>query len=447
MKECNDDNSHENGFIKSVRGKRRRNEDISNHIINLSYIDSENLAHAFNNAIPFRHLCIDNVLKKDICDELENQLLQQTFAVKENDLFSFLQTADLTIADSDSYLLVHDVVGALYSQPFREVLANATGVHDLTSKVDLTCSIYSHTQHLLCHDDKLSSRRLAFILYLVDDSWSEKCGGTLDLFTVNKNKEPNGIFKRLVPKRNRLIVFEVCDISFHQVAEVLTKDKMRLSIGGWFHGSSKATLAKDWKPLEPKFSPVETLPPLVLSKPQNLSNGALDDWINPTYMTESTQSAINNYFKDQPYIQLHDFLKQDMYDKVIAWLRNEGNTEWRRVGPYEKQHLDIIETKPLKYEAKNECLGYCLRDLFQSSEMANLLSKLTNLSIEKCSSQIRRFLPSCYTLSYDSGISVHEVRRSELDLLLTIVDNNDCWEDETGGQDDESMAAPGGQSV
>lgn len=37
--------------------------------------------------------------------------------------------------------------------------------------------------YLLCHDDELDSRRIAFIWYLSDD-WKEDYGGTLDLFSA-----------------------------------------------------------------------------------------------------------------------------------------------------------------------------------------------------------------------------------------------------------------------
>ena len=35
--------------------------------------------------------------------------------------------------------------------------------------------------HLLCHDDELDSRRIAFIIYMSEE-WKEDYGGSLDLF-------------------------------------------------------------------------------------------------------------------------------------------------------------------------------------------------------------------------------------------------------------------------
>lgn len=37
---------------------------------------------------------------------------------------------------------------------------------------------------LLCHDDELEGRRVAFILYLVSP-WQSSDGGTLDLYSTN----------------------------------------------------------------------------------------------------------------------------------------------------------------------------------------------------------------------------------------------------------------------
>lgn len=46
-------------------------------------------------------------------------------------------------------------------------------------------SIYLDT--LLCHDDELEDRRVAFIYYLVPVNWTEQEGGSLDMFNVNGN--------------------------------------------------------------------------------------------------------------------------------------------------------------------------------------------------------------------------------------------------------------------
>ena len=50
--------------------------------------------------------------------------------------------------------------------------------------------------------------------------------------------QPIEIVKSINPTRNSLLFFEVSDRSFHQVSEVFSKSKSRLSINGWFHGNT-----------------------------------------------------------------------------------------------------------------------------------------------------------------------------------------------------------------
>ena len=44
--------------------------------------------------------------------------------------------------------------------------------------------LFSFSDTLLCHDDELEGRRIAYIFYLVS-SWTEQDGGTLDLYNVD----------------------------------------------------------------------------------------------------------------------------------------------------------------------------------------------------------------------------------------------------------------------
>ena len=46
---------------------------------------------------------------------------------------------------------------------------------------------------LLCHDDELEGRRIAYILYLVPEEWSAADGGSLDLFDVDAAGHPRDV--------------------------------------------------------------------------------------------------------------------------------------------------------------------------------------------------------------------------------------------------------------
>ena len=71
---------------------------------------------------------------------------------------------------------------------------------------------------LLCHDDELEGRRIAYILYLVEEDWVSSDGGNLELFDVNESKQPDKIVTSLVPQWNSLAFFAVTPTSFHQVS-------------------------------------------------------------------------------------------------------------------------------------------------------------------------------------------------------------------------------------
>ncbi|XP_041379271.1 LOW QUALITY PROTEIN: prolyl 3-hydroxylase OGFOD1-like [Gigantopelta aegis] len=130
-----------------------------------------------------------------------------------------------------------------------------TGI-DLSECIDMTCSKYEYADTLLCHDDELEGRRVAFIYYLTDPTWSHEDGGrhidlmTLDLYNTDDHGQPSDIAQSIIPQWNSFAFFEVNPVSFHQVSEILSADKVRLSINGWFHG-----------PPVPRPSPYkETLP-------------------------------------------------------------------------------------------------------------------------------------------------------------------------------------------
>ncbi len=156
----------------------------------------------------------------------------------------------------------------------------------------MASAIYQRTHHLLCHDDELEGRRIAYVLYLVPGSQllcrhGAPCAGhphrrahahrglvgrgrwgarpvrlrqgakaqpTQRCITtrVTGQGDPTVPVTSLVPKWNSFVFFEVhqllahslrrqraiaqvSPVSFHQVSEVLSK-KTRLSIHGWYHG-------------------------------------------------------------------------------------------------------------------------------------------------------------------------------------------------------------------
>ncbi|XP_035223894.1 prolyl 3-hydroxylase OGFOD1-like [Stegodyphus dumicola] len=217
---------------------------------------------------PFTCCVLPNFIKSDdYLIKLRNDISRLEMDDKVNDLYQFKQSKDLGSCLSQSV----SVLKKLLYEDCLEWMKKVTNI-DLMDKIDMSCSLYSYTDHLLCHDDELEGRRIAFIFYLVP-KWEESDGGRLDLF-ANDNGQPTEICTSFIPLWNNFIFFEVSPVSFHQVSEVLS-DKTRISVSGWFHGPA----LKSSVPLK------ETV---LFSLPSPVSVN-ITDWINPLYFDAATQ--------------------------------------------------------------------------------------------------------------------------------------------------------------
>ncbi|XP_078587125.1 prolyl 3-hydroxylase OGFOD1-like [Branchiostoma floridae x Branchiostoma japonicum] len=340
---------------------------------------------------PFRHCIIKNYLSEEFVAKLETDLSQLSFNTKSNDLYSFKQTNDLKTADSPS-------IGAFVSllkEKMRNWLVEVTGI-PLNDKVDITSSIYEHTDTLLCHDDELEERRIAFILYITPPSWTMADGGTLDLFSSSEGRlQPEKVVKSLLPTRSSLVFFEVMASSFHQVAEVLASDKRRMSMGGWFHGP-------------PLARPAPSPEPKVPLKPW--TDGYFDmveDWVNPMYFDEEVLAQIQQDFEDDSEILLDDFLKEDKVQMVTTALQAK-DLRWNPTGPFNKRHYEQADSTSIPELVQQ------VTKMFQSEAMFLLLGRLTGLTLQseeegeevghgtpKCWGEVRRWRHRYYTLMHD----------------------------------------------
>uniref|UniRef100_H2YMJ6 Fe2OG dioxygenase domain-containing protein n=1 Tax=Ciona savignyi TaxID=51511 RepID=H2YMJ6_CIOSA len=179
--------------------------------------------------------------------ELKEQLLKLNFNPKSNDLYQFAQTSELIgkpgINGANESSLLRHVVTLLHHK-LLPWLRDTTTIK-LNDDVDMFCAQYKETDYLLCHDDELENRRIAYVYYLSPD-WSINDGGALQLFNSNQREyngsaifDPSSVIHEIVPKFNSLVLFEVCPTSYHQVAEIITSTKTRLSLTGWFHGPTE----------------------------------------------------------------------------------------------------------------------------------------------------------------------------------------------------------------
>uniref|UniRef100_A0ACB8E9T6 Prolyl 3-hydroxylase ogfod1 n=2 Tax=Sphaerodactylus townsendi TaxID=933632 RepID=A0ACB8E9T6_9SAUR len=307
--------------------------------------------------VPFCHCVIPNFIQNEsFLEGLQKELLSLDFHEKCNDLYKFKQSDDLQKREEPHVAALRKV---LFDE-FRVWLSDVAQVK-LEPTIDLSCAKYEYTDVLLCHDDELEGRRIAFILYLVPP-WDRSDGGTLDLFSTDDHFQPQQIIKSLVPSWNSLVFFEVSPVSFHQVAEVLSKDKCRLSVSGWFHGPSIAR------------PPCYIESPLPRTSHIPFDHEILYRWINPTYLEIDSQSRIQEEFEDRSEILLKDFLKADKFQLVCEALK-KGGPKWNSRGPPNKRFYEQAEEESLPAILK-DCM-----ELFRSEAFFLLLSNFTGLKL------------------------------------------------------------------
>lgn len=187
------------------------------------------LQSQFSRSQPFRHVVVPHFLLDLQAEALLKELLHEEFVHKESDLFSLSQTADFSSSTSE---LLQRFYFFAHSKEFASFMQRLTGLAVKPGALDLAGSLYASGDYLLCHDDQVEDRKLAYILYL-SKGFEKKDGAELVLFN-NAQGRPSTIAHAYPPLWNSLMVFEVSPVSFHMVAENCSS-KNRYAIGGWLH--------------------------------------------------------------------------------------------------------------------------------------------------------------------------------------------------------------------
>uniref|UniRef100_A0A8C6B655 2-oxoglutarate and iron dependent oxygenase domain containing 1 n=1 Tax=Monodon monoceros TaxID=40151 RepID=A0A8C6B655_MONMO len=263
---------------------------------------------------PFLHCVIPNFIQSEnFLEGLQKELLNLDFHEKYNDLYKFQQSDDLKKRREPHICALRKIL----FEHFRAWLSDISKI-DLESTIDMSCAKYEFSDALLCHDDELEGRRIAFILYLVPP-WDRSLGGTLDLYNVDEHFQPKQIVKSLIPSWNTLVFFEVSPVSFHQ-------------------------------------------------------HEILYDWINPTYLDMEYQVQIQEEFEESSEILLKEFLKPEKFAEVCEALE-KGDVEWSNRGPPNKRFYEKAEESKLP-DILKDCMA-----LFRSEAMFLLLSNFTGLKL------------------------------------------------------------------
>ena len=187
------------------------------------------LEKRFKAAQPFPHVVIENFMADNSHKQLLSALKSEKFSRKDMDLFSFSQTGNLFHSKNQ---VVKGAVEAFSSPRFSSPISAISGIKLRAGAVDVSGALYEKTDYLLCHDDRLEGRKIAFILYL-SKSFTQADGGAL-VFLSSKGNHPGKKLIAYPPLENSLMIFEVSRKSWHEVEEVWSDNK-RYTIGGWLH--------------------------------------------------------------------------------------------------------------------------------------------------------------------------------------------------------------------
>jgi Rps23 Pro-64 3,4-dihydroxylase Tpa1-like proline 4-hydroxylase len=182
--------------------------------------DEAALAQAWCSARPFAHVVIDDFVEADALPELVAILEEEPVDRYVADLYDFDATAPEPTTASFRDLRTS------FAAALAPALSRVTGVD--VSRADMRAFAYRAGHYLLPHTDHQVEleRRLAYAYYV--PSPEPPVGGELDLFDADQQ-----LAQTIEPRGNRLVVFDVGELTLHQVREVL--DGMRLSLAGWFY--------------------------------------------------------------------------------------------------------------------------------------------------------------------------------------------------------------------
>ena len=335
-------------------------------------------------AEPFRVCRITNFLKdEEFMDEIKNELLDVKSRRNSIDLYQFEQSNDLAKADSENLKTLYQT----FQTDMATWLEKNTKI-DLNKTVSMSSSCYSDTDYLLCHDDNLADRRIAFILYL-SKNWTEEDGGALDLFDTDENGLPRDVVKSLMPEYNSIVFFEVVNNSYHQVAEVTSADKSRWSLNGWFHGP----IAESERPERPR--------PIINYYTPEPYEVDLEAWVSKIYLFPGIIQEIQEDVEQDSYAFLSNFLNADVYEKLSEELKSE-NIRWKKAGPADIRNYEVAEEDSLP-----ETLGNFYK-IFKSLTVCQLLKEYTELDLvpdrniqPKMTIELQRWSKGCYTLMSD----------------------------------------------
>ncbi|MEO8842786.1 MAG: 2OG-Fe(II) oxygenase [Kofleriaceae bacterium] len=182
--------------------------------------DEASLASRWHAAAPFPHLIFDDVVAEGLMEVLDDEHVDRY----EGDLFAFEASRPGGMRE----------IREEFAAVLGPALARITGKR--IASADMRAYAYRPGHYLLPHSDHQDGleRVLAYAYYL--PSPEPPRGGELELFRCELAEGAivaTDSALLIEPRPHRLVVFDVSDVSLHQVREVLAG--LRISLAGWFY--------------------------------------------------------------------------------------------------------------------------------------------------------------------------------------------------------------------
>ena len=445
---------------------------LSPALFDASFIESARLS--YTSALPFPHCTLRPLLDGSYCRHLQAACQQLAYTHRRADLYRFDQSSDLSAVAEKSAVIAR-LRQLLYAAPFRALLESITGVAvsgSLDAAVSMSCAAYSCTHRLLCHDDELQGRRIAYILYLVPDDWNDADGGQLDLFDCQQPTGREGrqqtrpvpisshsTTRSLLPAFNAFTFFEVTPRSFHAVREVRSgwqqegerqegtaTPRVRLSISGWFHGEPayppSEPLDEDEQGADGSLTCLPPLDSTVLVDRLPADVLSLSHWLSAEYCKLAVCRSVAAHFQDESSVELHHFLHPARYQQLLSAVQaledsdSDASVGWRRSGPLNRRHYsqytaafcwttEELAASLAERRATLTAAAALLDDfsLFvRSTVFLAWLQRCTGgLRVAALRGEWRRFACGDYTLALDDD---SERDKEALDVTLCLFDHN-----------------------
>ena len=187
--------------------------------------DLDPAAHAFRTAAPFAHLVLDDAVEAHQLARMAAAFDDEPQLLIENEIYLHLRSSEPPMTGP-----LRDFCAAL--QASCATVARLCG--QPLSRAGGSAYVYLPGHYLLPHSDSRQSegRAVAYAFYV----GAPEAGGALELFACERRDDQivrTEPVKRIEPRANRLVLFEVHDFALHQVCEVLAG--ARTSIAGWFY--------------------------------------------------------------------------------------------------------------------------------------------------------------------------------------------------------------------